>query len=57
MRTHGSEGAAEPGRMDSHREAIHKLERKEGDLRRRIAQLERSTHKWRRKKTPSEASP
>jgi hypothetical protein len=36
---------------------MHKLEREEGDLRRRIAQLEGSTHKWRRKKTPSEASP
>jgi hypothetical protein len=41
----------------SHREAIHKLEREEGDLRRRIAKLEGSTHKWRRRKTPSEASP
>jgi hypothetical protein len=40
----------------SHREAIDKLEREEGDLRRRIAQLEGSTHKWRRK-TPSEVSP
>jgi hypothetical protein len=40
----------------SHQEAIHKLER-EGDLRRRIAHLEGSTHKRRRRKTPSEASP
>jgi hypothetical protein len=32
-------------------------EREEGDLRRRIAQLEGSTHKWRRRKTPSEESP
>jgi hypothetical protein len=30
---------------------------KEADLRRRIAQLEGSTDKWRRRKTPSEASP
>jgi hypothetical protein len=30
----------------SHREAIHKLEREEGDLQRRIAQLEGSIHKW-----------
>jgi hypothetical protein len=92
MRTHGSEGATEPGRdghgpvgpsqtawptpgvgsapillhpkdlqpqvrggatihkteSHLHREAIHKLEREEGDLLRRIAQLEGSTHKWRR---------
>jgi hypothetical protein len=41
----------------SHREAIHKLEREEGDLRRRINQLEGSSHKWRRRKTLSEASP
>jgi hypothetical protein len=41
----------------SHREAIHKLEREEGDLRRRIAKLEGSTHEWRRGKTPSETSP
>jgi hypothetical protein len=41
----------------SHQEAIHKLEREEGDLRRRISHLEGSTHKWRRRKTPSEASP
>jgi hypothetical protein len=45
------------GERHSHWEAIHKLEREEGDLRRRIAQLEGSTLKWRRKKTPSEASP
>jgi hypothetical protein len=31
--------------------------REEGDLQRRIAQLEGSILKWRRKKTPSEASP
>jgi hypothetical protein len=37
-----------------HQEAIHKLEREEGDLRREINHLERSTHKWRRRKTPSE---
>jgi hypothetical protein len=37
--------------------AIHKLEREERDLRRRIAHLEGSTHKWRRRKTPSKASP
>jgi hypothetical protein len=92
MRTHGSEGATEPGRdgpssgvgspplslhpkdlepyvsggaairkgeSHSHREAIHKLERErergERDLRRRIAQLEGSTDKWRRRNTPSEA--
>jgi hypothetical protein len=41
----------------SHRETIHRLEREEGDLRRRIAQLEGSTHKWRRRKTPSEGWP
>jgi hypothetical protein len=40
-----------------HREAIYKIEREEGDLRRRIDQLEGSTHKWRRRKTPSEVSP
>jgi hypothetical protein len=40
-----------------HQEAIHKLEREEGDLQRRIAQLKESTLKWRRKKTPSKASP
>jgi hypothetical protein len=40
------------------REAIHKLERRGGrSFMRRIAQLEESTHKWRRRKTPSEASP
>jgi hypothetical protein len=41
----------------THREDIYKLEKEEGDLWRRIAQLEGSTHKWRRRKTPSEASP
>jgi hypothetical protein len=40
------------------REAIHKLERRGGrSFARRIAQLEGSTYKWRRRKTPSEASP
>jgi hypothetical protein len=39
------------GESHSHREAIHKIEREEGDLRRRIAQLEGSTDKWRRGKT------
>jgi hypothetical protein len=38
----------------SHQEAIHKLEREEGDLRRGIDHLEGSTHNWRRRKTPSE---
>jgi hypothetical protein len=38
----------------SHREAIHKLEREKGDLWRKIDHLERSTLKWRRRKTPSE---
>jgi hypothetical protein len=36
---------------------MHKLEGEKGDLRRRIVHLEGSTHKWRRRKTPSEASP
>jgi hypothetical protein len=36
---------------------IHKLEREEGDLRREIVHLEGSTHKWRRRKTPSEGKP
>jgi hypothetical protein len=36
----------------SHREAIHKLEREEGDFWRKIDHLEGSTHKWRRRKTP-----
>jgi hypothetical protein len=40
-----------------HQEAIHKLEREEGDLRREINHLEGSTHKWRRRKTPSEGKP
>jgi hypothetical protein len=44
-------------RRHSHQEAILKLEREEGDLRRRIDHLEGSTHKWRRRKTPLEASP
>jgi hypothetical protein len=39
-------------------ETIHKLERRGGrSFVRRIAQLEGSTHKWRRRNTPSEASP
>jgi hypothetical protein len=96
LRTHGSEGATEPGRdgpgpvgpsrpgplltsvrppflapegfstlkpwrrghsggeSHSHQEAIHKLEREEGDLRTGIDHIEGSTHKWRRRKTPSE---
>jgi hypothetical protein len=37
-----------------HQEAVHKLEREEGDLQREINHLEGSTHKWRRRKTPSE---
>jgi hypothetical protein len=38
-------------------EAIHKLERRGGrSFARRIALFEGSTHKWRRRKTPSEAS-
>jgi hypothetical protein len=41
------------GESHSYQEAIHKLER-EGDLRREIKHLEGSTHKWRRRKTPSE---
>jgi hypothetical protein len=41
----------------SHQEAIHKLEREEGDLRRGIDHLEGSTHTWRRRKTPSEGWP
>jgi hypothetical protein len=41
----------------SHQEAICKLEREEGDLRREINHLEGSTHKWRRKKTPLEGWP
>jgi hypothetical protein len=45
------------GESHSHQEAIHKLEREEGDLRREINHLEGSTHKWRRKKTPSEGWP
>jgi hypothetical protein len=45
------------GESHSHQEAIHKLEREEGDLRRGIVHLEGSTHKWRRRKTPSEGKP
>jgi hypothetical protein len=41
----------------SHQEAIHKLEREEGDLRRETNHLEGSTHKWRRRNTPSEGWP
>jgi hypothetical protein len=40
-----------------HQEAIHKLEREEGALRREIVHLEGSTHKRRRRKTPSEGKP
>jgi hypothetical protein len=40
-----------------HQEAIQKLEREGGDLLREINQLEGSTHKWRRRKTPSEGKP
>jgi hypothetical protein len=39
---------------DSHKEAIHKLEREEGDLWKGVDDLEGSTHKWRRRTTPSE---
>jgi hypothetical protein len=42
------------GESHSHQEAIHKLEREEGDLQREINYLEGSTHKWRRRKTLSE---
>jgi hypothetical protein len=45
------------GESHSHQEAIHKLEREEGDLRREIVHLEGSTDKWRRRKTPSEGKP
>jgi hypothetical protein len=45
------------GESNSHQEAIHKLKREEGDLRRDIVHLEGSTHKWRRRKTPSEGKP
>jgi hypothetical protein len=45
------------GQSHSHQEAIHKLEREEGDLRREIVHLEGSTHKWKRRKTPSEGKP
>jgi hypothetical protein len=37
-----------------HQEAIHRLDREEGDLRREINHLEGSIHKRRRRKTPSE---
>jgi hypothetical protein len=51
----GLGGAAiRKGDNHSYQEAIHKLEREEGDLRRGIDHLEGSTHKWRRRKTPSE---
>jgi hypothetical protein len=40
-----------------HQEAIHKLEKEEGDLQRGIDHIEGSTHKWRRRKTPSEGGP
>jgi hypothetical protein len=40
--------------VPSHREVIHKLEREEGDLQRRIDYLEGSTHKWRRMNISSE---
>jgi hypothetical protein len=49
--------AIRKGESHSHREAIHKLGRVEGDLRGRIAHLEGSTHMWGRGKTPVEASP
>jgi hypothetical protein len=42
------------GESHSHQEAIHKLETEEGDLWREINHLKGSTHKWRRRKTPSE---
>jgi hypothetical protein len=42
------------GESHSHQEAIHKLDREEGDLRRGIDHLEGSINKWRRRKTPSE---
>jgi hypothetical protein len=45
------------GREPFAQEAIHKLEREEEDLRREINHLERSTLKWRRRKTPSEGKP
>jgi hypothetical protein len=41
----------------SHEEAINKLDREEGDLRREIVHLEGSTLTWRRRKTPSEGKP
>jgi hypothetical protein len=45
------------GRVIRTRKAIHKLEREEEDLRREMNHLEGSTHKWRRRKTPSEGKP
>jgi hypothetical protein len=51
------EGRHSQDREPFAREAIHKLERRGGrSFARRIAQLEGSTHKWRRRKTSSEAS-
>jgi hypothetical protein len=41
----------------SHQESIHKLERGGRSFWRSITQFEGRTHKWRRRKTPSEASP
>jgi hypothetical protein len=46
--------AIRKGESHSYQEAIHKLEREKGDLRRGINHLEGSNHKWRRRKTPSE---
>jgi hypothetical protein len=45
------------GESHSHQEAIHKLDREEGELQRKINHLEGSTRKWRRRKTPSEGKP
>jgi hypothetical protein len=45
------------GGSHSDQEAIHKLEREEGDLQREINHLDGSTHKWRRRKTSSEGWP
>jgi hypothetical protein len=42
------------GGSHSFQEAIHKIEREEGDLQKEFNHLEGSTHKWRRRKTPSE---
>jgi hypothetical protein len=49
--------AIRQGESHSHQEAIHKLEREEGDLRREIVHLEGSTLSRRRRKTPSEGKP